>query len=81
MHEHDETFNIQTRNGVAVLSIFEDGIPPVFRVHFESWSGEQPLASEVTVVTTRLSEQDHMKNCDRVLQNSLFKIEREAENS
>ena len=46
MHEHDETFNIQTRNGVAVLSIFEDGIPPVFRVHFESWSGEQPLASE-----------------------------------
>ena len=36
-----------------MLSIFEDGIPPVFRVRFENWTGEVPDATAVSVTTIR----------------------------
>lgn len=55
-HDHDETFHIKTDKGVAVLSIFEDGIPPVFRVAFEGWSGAVPSAADVSVTTVRPNE-------------------------
>ncbi len=32
-HHHDETRTIDTGHGVLALSIFEDGVPPRFRVH------------------------------------------------
>jgi hypothetical protein len=36
-----------------VLSIFEDGIPPVFRVDFQNWTGVAPNAADITVTTIR----------------------------
>ena len=38
---------------MIVLSIFEDGIPPVFRIKFESWVGSVISFNEVVVETTR----------------------------
>src|SRR6202166_927886 len=34
-HDHDETHRIATSNGVLVLDVFEDGVPPRFRLHAE----------------------------------------------
>ena len=38
---HDETKRIDTGHGVVLLSVFEDGVPPRFRIHRE---GTRPLA-------------------------------------
>jgi len=38
---HDETKRIDTGHGVVLLSVFEDGVPPRFRLHRE---GTRPLA-------------------------------------
>ena len=35
-HDHDESFDIITHLGTCTLSIFEKGIPPVFRLKFEN---------------------------------------------
>ena len=52
-HEHaDEAQRIETASGAITLSIFEEGVPPVFRI-----AGESPLArltpGSVTVATER----------------------------
>lgn len=52
-HDHgDETREIDTGHGVLTLEIFEDGIPPHWRVRF--LSGHGFAASEVSVETIRL---------------------------
>jgi cation diffusion facilitator family transporter len=38
-HDHDEAHRISTPFGVVVLEIFEDGVPPRFRLTFEDGSG------------------------------------------
>ena len=51
-HDHDdEVRRIDTGHGVVALAIFEDGVPPCFRVSAER--GHAPQASELTVTTTR----------------------------
>lgn len=50
-HHGDEVRRIDTGHGVMALEVFEDGVPPRWRVRFESGHGWR--ASEVTVETTR----------------------------
>jgi Co/Zn/Cd efflux system component len=35
-HDHDEPHRITTQEGVVILEIFEDGMPPRFRLHSEN---------------------------------------------
>lgn len=50
-HGHDETRRIDTGRGVVELSIYEDGVPPCFRL--SPVKGLLPNVGEVTVTTTR----------------------------
>ncbi|MDK4202057.1 nickel/cobalt efflux transporter, partial [Pseudomonas sp. HR1] len=50
-HHHDETRRIDTGHGWVELSIFEDGVPPRWRL--KSLKGHAWPASEVTLNTTR----------------------------
>ncbi len=50
-HGHDETRRIDTGHGVVELSIFEDGVPPRWRM--ETLSGGPWHASDVVVTTER----------------------------
>ena len=49
-HEHDQAHSLQTRAGPSTLEIFEDGVPPRFRL---SCSGPTPAADSVTIETIR----------------------------
>jgi cation diffusion facilitator family transporter len=49
-HHHDEAHNLQTRAGAITLEIFEDGVPPRFRL---SCAGRDLSAEDVRVETTR----------------------------
>lgn len=51
-HGHAERRPIDTGHGVIQLEIFEDGVPPVFRVHFDR-RGHAWAASDVVVETER----------------------------
>ncbi len=48
---HDEAHRIETRNGMIVLEVFEDGVPPRFRLHAET--GPALAADTSTVETVR----------------------------
>jgi cation diffusion facilitator family transporter len=50
-HHHDESKQIETRGGAIVLDVFEDGVPPRFRLRAES--GPAPSAPAVSVETVR----------------------------
>jgi cation diffusion facilitator family transporter len=50
-HDHDEEHRIATPAATLVLSVFEDGVPPVFRIRPEL--GVFPGADAVTVETVR----------------------------
>jgi nickel/cobalt exporter len=53
-HEHhhgEETRHLTTRNGLLALEIFEDGVPPHWRVKFER--GERTPAKNMVVETVR----------------------------
>ena len=49
-HEHDEAHYLQTRAGPVTLEIFEDGVPPRFRL---SSAGKNLAVADVTVETIR----------------------------
>jgi cation diffusion facilitator family transporter len=49
-HEHDQAHSLQTSVGPMTLEIFEDGIPPRFRL---SCPGTTPAAESVTIETIR----------------------------
>jgi cation diffusion facilitator family transporter len=51
-HHHDERRLIDTPQGALVLSIFEDGVPPVFRIQADT-SNAVPPAESITVTTER----------------------------
>ncbi len=48
---HDEQHRIETAAGALVLSVFEDGVPPRFRVQSER--GPMPSAANLTIATVR----------------------------
>jgi cation diffusion facilitator family transporter len=50
-HDHDESKRIETRTGAVALNVFEDGVPPRFRLKAES--GPAVTASAVSVETVR----------------------------
>lgn len=50
-HEHDETHIIATANGDVLLEVFEDGVPPRFRLRAQSWPAL--IASTVSIETVR----------------------------
>ena len=51
-HAHDELFLLDTGHGKLELSVFEKGVPPVFRLHAPA--GEKlPATTDVTIETTR----------------------------
>jgi cation diffusion facilitator family transporter len=52
-HDHDESHRITTQEGVVILEIFEDGMPPRFRLHSEAGSS---LAAHSTVIETMRPE-------------------------
>jgi cation diffusion facilitator family transporter len=47
-HEAESNL-IKATNGTIALEIFEDGVPPRFRVRFEEWNGIAPSANAFTV--------------------------------
>jgi cation diffusion facilitator family transporter len=53
-HGHGEGQRITTPNGVLLLEVFEDGVPPRFRLHAES--GPKLLAATSSVETVRPDE-------------------------
>ena len=50
-HDHDEAQRIETGSGAILLEIFEKGVPPRFRLSFES--GPRPAADAVMVESVR----------------------------
>jgi cation diffusion facilitator family transporter len=50
-HDHDESKRIAARNGEIVLDVFEDGVPPRFRLHAEM--GPRLAARNASVETVR----------------------------
>src|SRR6202049_4638899 len=50
-HDHDATHRITTGAGVVVLEVFEDGVPPRFRLHAEA--GPALMASAAKIETVR----------------------------
>jgi cation diffusion facilitator family transporter len=48
-HDHYESHRITTREGVVILEIFEDGVPPRFRLHSETGPS---LAAHSNVIET-----------------------------
>lgn len=52
-HGHDEAKRIDTGHGVVRLEVFEDGVPPRFRLYREGLRGHEWAADEVHVETER----------------------------
>ena len=53
-HTHDDTKLINTNHGIVNLSVFETGVPPVFRLAFsEHGKAFQPEPSSVIIETVR----------------------------
>ncbi|WP_316880783.1 nickel/cobalt efflux protein RcnA [Ralstonia wenshanensis] len=52
-HGHDDIQRIDTGHGVVQLSIFEDGVPPRFRLMREGTRGTAWSAEQVQIVTER----------------------------
>jgi cation diffusion facilitator family transporter len=50
-HGHDDAYNLQTSIGPATLEIFEDGVPPRFRLSFAG--KDHPEADNVGIETVR----------------------------
>jgi cation diffusion facilitator family transporter len=49
-HAHDEAHRISTSAGVIVLEVFEDGVPPRFRLRVETGPALTPQATSVETV-------------------------------
>lgn len=52
-HHHDESKRIDTGHGVVRLDVFEDGVPPRFRLFRESGHGHAWAADQVRIETER----------------------------
>ena len=49
-HDHDQAHSLQTGAGPLTIEIFEDGVPPRFRLSF---AGDRPAGPDVTIETVR----------------------------
>jgi nickel/cobalt exporter len=58
-HSHEEVKHIDTGHGVVRLEVFEDGVPPHFRLFNDSKHGHVWTAEQVKVVTTRPDGTSH----------------------
>jgi nickel/cobalt exporter len=73
-HHHDETHRIATGEAELMLSIFEDGVPPRFRIH--AGRGPLPPANAVSLDTIRdggvsqtfgfVAKGDHLESLDEI---------------
>ena len=52
-HRHDDAWSIDTGHGVVRLEVFEDGVPPRFRLYRETPHGHVWPASDVRIETER----------------------------
>lgn len=52
-HGHDEVKHVDTGHGVIRLEVFEDGVPPCFRLFHESKHSHVWAADQVKIVTER----------------------------
>jgi cation diffusion facilitator family transporter len=50
-HDHDESHRIETKDGAVILEVFEDGVPPRFRLRAEP--GRAPRATAASIETIR----------------------------
>ncbi len=57
-HVHDETKIVDIGGRVARLSIFEDGVPPRFRIHFEDPAGHPTAPSRDDLLTVETVRDD-----------------------
>jgi len=51
VHDHDESHRIATKDGAVILEVFEDGVPPRFRLR--ALSGPAPQAKSTSIETVR----------------------------
>ncbi|HYS62728.1 MAG TPA: nickel/cobalt efflux protein RcnA [Paraburkholderia sp.] len=58
-HHHDETKRIDTGHGTVRLEIFEDGVPPRFRLYREGRHGHSWSADQVRIETQRADGTRH----------------------
>jgi Co/Zn/Cd efflux system component len=49
-HDHDGAHRISTEGGIVVLEVFEDGVPPHFRLHVENGPALKKQATSVETV-------------------------------
>ena len=54
---HDEAHRLETISGPLVLSVFEDGVPPVFRLHSETSRSLEPASVQIQTVRSDGSRQ------------------------
>lgn len=52
-HQHEEVKHIDTGHGVVRLEVFEQGVPPRFRLYLESGHGHNWQAEQVRIETER----------------------------
>lgn len=52
-HHHDESRHIDTGHGVVRLEVFEDGVPPHFRLYLDGKYGDVWRADQVQIETER----------------------------
>jgi len=83
-HDHaDEIRHIPTARGVLALSIFEDGVPPVFRIAAEA--GKRPMDPDGVAVTTIradqsrqvfrfVSQEDYLESTTEIPEPHAFKV-------
>ena len=50
VHDHDEAHHISIEDGTVVLEVFEDGVPPRFRLHVETGPALKAQATSVATV-------------------------------
>jgi cation diffusion facilitator family transporter len=74
---------VKTRDGTVALEVFEDGVPPRFRLRFEDWNGATPPASALSVEIERpdgrrqtfalAPRSDHLESIDDIPEPHEFK--------
>ena len=61
-HSHDETKQIDTGHGIVRLEVFEDGVPPRFRLYSESKHSHVWTTDEVRLETQRSDNSSQLFN-------------------
>ena len=80
-HDHDEAHRIATRGGMIVLEVFEDGVPPRFRLRAETGPALAAHTSTIeTVRPDRTHQQftmayrgDHLESVDEIPEPHAFR--------